>query len=76
MGEGVGQSGAEIVTQLQSVLSNEFCPVYFKFFSSSNFAGCAAGNRVTALFLCAWRNFAFTNSTRSRFRAPRFQPKY
>lgn len=76
VGEGVGQSGAVLVTQLQSILKNEFWPVYFKFSSSSNFDGCAVGKRVTALVLGAWGNFSFTNSTRTRFRALRLQPKH
>lgn len=40
--------------------------MYLKFSSSSNFAGCAAGKRVTALVLGAWRNLAFANSARSQ----------
>ena len=76
MGEGVGQSGAVLVTQLQSVFKNEFWPVYFKFSSSSIFARCSAGKRVTALVLGGRRNLAFTNSTRTRSRAPGLQPKH
>lgn len=70
VGEGAGQSGAVRVTQLQSVLKNEFGPTYLKFSSSSGFAGRAAGKHATALVRGAWRNPAFANSARPAFRAP------